>query len=132
MLQQTAPSRRRNRQRASIAHPLDPFQLKAPARQCRADRAADVRSPFRPIQTRPTEYAALRSRMREIDAELAEKFRPGRRDFAGFVAEDDMLVLDQPLGQADAEHTGDVIVTGAGVTQVVVEMRIRLEPRRAF
>ena len=132
MLHQTAPPGRRNRQRAAIAHPFDPFQLKAPVGQRRADRAADMRPPFGPIQTRPAKHPALAARMREIDAELAEKFRAGRRDFAGFVAEDDVLVLDQPLGKADAEHAGDVVVTGAGVTQLVVEMRFRLEPRRAF
>jgi hypothetical protein len=95
-------------------------------------RSANAAPPFRPIQTRPAKYPALRSRMREIDAEIAEKFRAGRRHLAGFVAEDDVLVLDQPLGQADAEHAGDVVVTGAGVTQLVVETRFRLEPRRAF
>ena len=43
-----------------------------------------------------------------------------------------MLALDQPIGKADTERTGDVVVAGAGLTQLVVEMRFRLEPRRAF
>jgi hypothetical protein len=55
---QAAAADRGNGEGAAIAHPFDPFQFEAPARQSRADGAPDVRPPFGPIHARAAKDAA--------------------------------------------------------------------------
>jgi hypothetical protein len=64
-------------------------------RRARRRYAAAVRSSPRTAGRNPAPGA----RGRQIDAELRQELRAGRRYFAGLVAEDDELALDQALGK---------------------------------
>src|SRR5438876_7373219 len=106
-----------------VARPFDPVEFEAAGRQGGAYRGADMRPPLGPIEAGAAEYAAFGACRREIDAEIREEIRPRSRHFAGLLAQYHELALAQPFGKSDAEQAGDVIVAGAGVPELIVELR---------
>src|SRR5262245_22885780 len=112
MLSQALAAGHGNREGAAIAHPFHPFQLKTAACQSRPERPANMRPAFGPIEARAAKEAALGTRGVQIDAETGEKIRTSGRYLARLFAEYHKLALAQALREADAEHTGEMIVAG--------------------
>jgi hypothetical protein len=61
--------------------------------------------------------ATGRPQRRKVDTEVGEKTHARSRDFCGFVAEHDVLVPSEKIGEVHAETTGKVVIANSGRTE---------------
>ena len=108
-----------------IADAGDPAELETALGKRHAQRAGKMRPALAPIQARPAKGAAAAPQILEIDAEVQQVFFAGARDHAAVLAEDDVLVPGQRIGQRDAEAAGDMIVAGARRAQLIAAVPAR-------
>ena len=109
------PARLGYHQRPSPArNSLHPALRERMGSQCRADGPGEMRAPFAPIQTGTAETALA---ARQGNAVFTEKGGAGFR-YRGAVAIDPYVAFPrQRIGQRHAEASGQMVVTGAGITQ---------------
>src|SRR5262245_23206744 len=70
--------------------------------------------PFGPVEAQSAEMTAGRTQRRQVDPEFGEKSGARLGDFSGFVADHDIFIRNQSVGEIHAETTGKVVVAVPG------------------
>ena len=109
-LQETAFSRRGDDHGSAVLHPLGPAEIKAAFRERGPYRTRDVWPSLGPIETPSTEMTTSRTHRKEVDPKLREEFGARFSDLGGFLAEHDVFVRGEKIGEVHAETTGKVVV----------------------
>src|SRR6516162_2065288 len=90
-------------QRARIADTRDPAELKAAAGKSRAKRAGEMQAALAPVHTGSAERATATLDVLEMDAEVGKEFLAGARDHAAVLAQHDVLLPGECVGERDAK-----------------------------
>src|SRR6516164_5971251 len=105
-------------QRARIADTRDPAELKAPAGKSRAKRAGKMQAALAPVHTGAAERATATLDVLEMNAEVGKEFLAGARDHAAVLAEHDVPLPSECVGERAAKTAGDMVVAGARGAQL--------------
>ena len=109
-LQKAAFSQRGDCYRAAVLHPFGPAKIEVALGERGPNSARDVGPSFGPIEAEPAEMAAGRTQRRKVESEVAKEASSCRRDFSSFVAEHDVLMRSEKIGEVDAEATSKMVV----------------------
>jgi hypothetical protein len=93
---------------------LDPAQLEKSIAKCGAERAGEVHTPFRPVETGDRKSALALLNRREVDPKIAEKGLAVPRHEERSVAEPQATASDERFGESDAETAREVVVARTG------------------
>src|SRR5262245_24908872 len=109
-----------DRKRTAVEIALDPAALQRKLEERGAERATEVRPSLAPVEAPEGKPPALRAKPLEIDAQLREGLRTGRRHFVVCVcapARPEPIQREQTIVELDAECAGDVVVAAARGSQ---------------
>lgn len=104
---------RRNANRATVPHPVDPAKIEAMCRDPGTHCAAQMRPPFTPIEARFAEDPASLMQSDEIHPPGIEHGRTAFRQHTGIVIQQDVLPGDHGIGNGDAEPPRQMVEAGA-------------------
>src|SRR5262249_27411360 len=110
--------------------PSEPSQLHAAAQNFRADETRDMISALAPIEARPAENSSVSRRHGQFRAESGEKACAGMRDFTAVLAEDQVSLGHEHVGDSYPEVARQMVIACARKSQPIVLCRARLIARR--
>ena len=123
------PADGRDGERAAVALARDPAQIEEPVRDRGADRACEMRAPLAPVDAGTAERAPAAARGGQVDSQFVEEHLARLGDDAAIVAELDVAMLLQRVGERDAKLASDVVVAHACLAHRVVDAN-GAQPRR--
>lgn len=112
-----ALSRCGNGHGTALSHPLGPAEIEEAPSERGADRAGNVWPSLGPIQAYPAEVAAGCTQRSEINAKLRKKPSARLCDFRRFVAEHDVFVSGEEIGNVNAQTASKMIIANPGRTE---------------
>src|SRR5262245_65178057 len=114
-VEQPRSARRGQPQRAAVTLALEPAELETAAPDFRAYKAGEVRPTLAPIKAGPAEHAlALRI---QVGPEFGQESCARRGQLTAILAQDDVPVGDERVGDGNAHLSGQMVVAGAREAQ---------------
>jgi hypothetical protein len=117
-LPETALSQRSDDHGTAVLHSFRPAEIEAAFSDGGPDRTSNAWASLGPIEAESAEMAAGRTQGGKVDPEGGEKAGACRRDFSSFLAEHDVFVRREKIGEVHTETTGKVVVANSGRTKL--------------
>src|ERR1700756_734837 len=91
-------ARWRKLQRTTVALAREPVALQTAAADFSADASSDMITPLAPVETRAAKNSSIAGCRRQVGAKFCEEARAGRSHLAAVVAESDVALCCQRIG----------------------------------
>ena len=115
-----------------MIHPFGPTEIEVALGERGPNCTRDVGPSFGPIEAQPAEVASGYTQCGKVDSKVGEKTSACWRDFSGFVAEYDVFLRSEKIGQVHTEATGEVVIANSGCTEFPCLTRQRAVSRSGF